>query len=246
MERALQESDKLKCYLHRMSSDQKPSSVLRISLVSLPSKGKFHHTTNRRYFADGMNEALTIAMYLIVCAELGEEAVMPTNQRYWEGTEDVSASSSIADLTIFASTHSNCKNQAFNHNNGDYFTWRYMWPRLAAHFGAKASSDYHFKTPYPKEGELALERSLAQWSQGKEAVWHKICDKHNAPEAKATWSFGTWAFQDWVFQRTWSATMSINKARKFGWTHHVDSYDSFIEAFKSFEFQSMIPSASRK
>jgi hypothetical protein len=194
---------------------------------------------------DGMNEALTLAMYMIVCAELGEEAIMPTNQRYWEGTEDVSASSSIANLTIFASTHQKCKNQAFNHTNGDYFIWRYMWPRLAKYFGAKASSDYKFKTAYPREGDLLLEVSLAQWSQGKEEIWHKICDKYNAPAAKATWQFGTWAFQDWVFQRTWSATLSVNKARKYGWTHSVDSYDSFLDTFKTFESQSMIPVISQ-
>jgi hypothetical protein len=33
---------------------------------------------------NGMNEALTIAMYFLVCRELGTEAPMPTNQRYWE------------------------------------------------------------------------------------------------------------------------------------------------------------------
>jgi hypothetical protein len=103
--------------------------------ISLVSDLKLHGSKtiikflSSSLFKDGMNESLTIAMYMIVCAELGEEAVMPTNQRYWEGTEDVSASSSIADLTIFASTRNNCKNQAFNHNNGDYFSWRYMWPR---------------------------------------------------------------------------------------------------------------------
>ena len=31
---------------------------------------------------NGMNEALTIAIYFLICRELGTEAPMPTNQRY--------------------------------------------------------------------------------------------------------------------------------------------------------------------
>lgn len=62
---------------------------------------------------NGMNEALTIAIYMLTCRELGVDAPMPTNQRYWEGTDDVSYAPLIADLSIYASTHPHCANQAF-------------------------------------------------------------------------------------------------------------------------------------
>jgi hypothetical protein len=85
-------------------------------------------------------------------------------------------------------------------------------------------SEQVFTKPRPSEGELQLDISLAEWATDKHEVWDRICDKYGCPEAKPTWKSGTWAFQDWVFQRTWSATLSINKARKFGWTGHIDSY----------------------
>ncbi|KAF2448062.1 hypothetical protein P171DRAFT_453150 [Karstenula rhodostoma CBS 690.94] len=47
----------------------------------------------------------------------------------------------------------------------------------------------------------------------KQEVWNQIYEEILCPEANSTWESGTWAFQDWVFQRTWSATLSINKAR---------------------------------
>lgn len=192
---------------------------------------------------NGMNEALTIAMYMIVCAHLKQEAVMPTNQRYWEGTDDVSSAKAIADLTIFASTKPEAGNQAFNVTNGDYFCWRYMWPRLADFFGAEAHESYQFQSAYPKEGELQLERSLFEWSKDKQQVWDEICDQYNAPQAKATWGYGTWAFQDWVFQRTWSATLSVSKARKYGWTYSVDSYENFRDTFEEMIQSGLIPKA---
>ncbi|KAJ5958640.1 uncharacterized protein N7479_005790 [Penicillium vulpinum] len=63
---------------------------------------------------------------------------MPTKQRYWEGAEDMSYASLIADLTIFALTQRLCANEAFNVTKGQYFSWLYMWPRLAKCLGAKA------------------------------------------------------------------------------------------------------------
>ena len=64
---------------------------------------------------NGMNEALTIAMYFLICREQGDNAPMPTNQRYWEGTEDVSYGPLIADLTFYVSTHPHCANEAFQY-----------------------------------------------------------------------------------------------------------------------------------
>lgn len=116
-----------------------------------------------------------------------------------------------------------------------------MWPRLAEYFGANASSAQKFSKPMPKEGEVQLDVSFDTWSKDKRAAWEKLCDKQGVPEAKATFDFGTWAFQDWVFQRTWSATLSVSKARRFGWTGYVDSYQSFVETFEKFRKNKMIP-----
>ncbi|KAK3686428.1 hypothetical protein LTR37_019816 [Vermiconidia calcicola] len=190
---------------------------------------------------NGMNEALTIAIYLLVCREFGTEAPMPTNQRYWEGTDDVSDSNLIADLTIYTSTNSKCANEAFNITNGDYFTWRYMWPRLADYFNAKASTEQKFTKPLPKEGDVQLENSFLEWSKDKREVWESLCDRQGIASAKQTFDFGTWAFQDWVFQRTWSATLSISKARRYGWKGYVDSYDSFVRTFDKFKQFGLIP-----
>jgi nucleoside-diphosphate-sugar epimerase len=190
---------------------------------------------------NGMNSAMTFALYFIICKELGTEAPMPTNQPYWEGYDDVSYASLIADLTIFVSTHPRCGNEAFNVANGDYFTWRYMWPRLAAYFGASASSDQKFTKARPSEGQVQLDTSFSEWAKDKREVWDKICDKAGLPAAKATFDSGTWGFQDWVFQRTWCATLSINKARRYGWTGHIDSYQAFVDTFQKFKDLGQIP-----
>jgi nucleoside-diphosphate-sugar epimerase len=190
---------------------------------------------------NGMNSALTYALYLLACKELGEDAPMPTNQLYFNGTDDCSDSGLIAEFTIWASTNPKCKNQAFNVVNGDYFAWRYLWPRIATYLGANASPDQTFKKPAPQEGQLEQEFTLAEWSKDKRAVWDRLCDKAGVPEAKATWDAATWQYQDWVFQRSWSATLSFNKARKFGWTGFRDSYESITDTFAIMKKLKQIP-----
>lgn len=195
---------------------------------------------------NGMNSALTCALYFMVSKYLDAEAKMPTNQVYWEGYDDLSDSRLIADITIWASTTPKAANEAFNVTNGDYLCWRYMWPRLATYFGAKASSDQSFTKPRPTGGDLQQEFSLLEWASDKREVWDRICDENECPEAKATWDSGTWAFQDWVFQRTWSATLSINKARRLGWNGHIDSYQSLVDAFQKFVELKQIPQVEAK
>ncbi|KAL2204761.1 hypothetical protein CC79DRAFT_1386556 [Sarocladium strictum] len=190
---------------------------------------------------NGMNEALTLALYFMVCKEQGTEARMPTNQIYFEGYDDVSDARLIADISIWASTHSHTANEAFNVANGDCISWKHLWPRLAAYFGAKASSDQVFDLPRPEYGATQLDQSFGEWAKDKEEVWCKICDANGSPEAKSTWGAGTWLFQDWVFGRGWNATLSINKAREFGWTGHIDSYKSFTDAFDMFITLGQIP-----
>ncbi|CAN8097988.1 unnamed protein product [Discula destructiva] len=192
---------------------------------------------------NGMNLALTYAVYFLVCAELDVPAPMPTNQNYWNETEDQSDALLIAEMSIWASTTPKAANEAFNCVNGDHFRYRYMWPRLAASLGATASSDQVFSKPRPSYdgGEVQQEFSIASWLQGKQPIWEALCDKKGVPEAKSTFGFVTPHIMDWAFQRSWSCTLSMSKARKLGWTGYVDSYESNIKAFERMKELKQIP-----
>ena len=188
-----------------------------------------------------MNHAITFALYLLICKELGEEARMPTNQLYWDKVEDCSDAGLIAAFTVWVSTTPSCGNQAFNIVNGDTYTWREMWPRIATYLGAKATSEQTFTKAVPNEGEVQQEFSLVEWHKDKRPVWEAICDKAGMPEAKATFDAGTWQLLDWVWRRTWSGILSMDKAKAYGWTGYKDSYDSITESFERSRALKQIP-----
>lgn len=192
---------------------------------------------------NGMNSALTYALYILTCKRLGVSPDMPTNGIYWDGYDDCSFAPVIADFTIWASTNQNCTNQAFNITNGDYFCWRYMWPRICNYFGVESSPHTQFSKPGLEIGKPFLETSFTEWATPeKQKVWEQICEDSGCKEAKATWAAGTWQYQDWVFGRTWSATLSMSKARKFGYTGYKDSFEAFVETYEKMKQLKQIPS----
>ncbi|KAB8229678.1 uncharacterized protein BDW43DRAFT_302957 [Aspergillus alliaceus] len=83
-------------------------------------------------------------------------------------------------------------------------------------------------------GEFQLDWSLAEWCQDKRKVWEDLCDRQGSPGAKVAFDLAGWTVGDFLFQRTWSATLSVNKVRRFGWTCHIDSYQSFVDTFDKF------------
>ena len=66
-----------------------------------------------------------------------------------------------------------------------------MWPRLAAWFGATASSDQSFLQKAPTVGEPHLKVNLEDWARGKREVWGSLCEKAGVPQAKATFDADT-------------------------------------------------------
>ncbi len=82
-----------------------------------------------------MSEAITIALYMLICREIGETPLFPGNRLFYHSVDDSSYAGGLADLSVWASTHEHTKNEAFNHVNGDTFVWRYFFKRLGAYFG---------------------------------------------------------------------------------------------------------------
>lgn len=81
-----------------------------------------------------MSMALTVAIYFLICRELDQPPMFPGNKFFYNAVDDASYAPSIADMSVWASTHEHTKNHAFNHNNGDYIVWKYFWARLGEHF----------------------------------------------------------------------------------------------------------------
>lgn len=86
---------------------------------------------------------------------------------------------------------------------------------------------------------MANNFSMIQWAKDNEEVWQSVVAKHGGhPEA---FKWGTWDFFDWMIGKAWCTIGSVSKARKFGWMRYDDTYDTWIETFRSFENAGILP-----
>lgn len=89
---------------------------------------------------NGMSEAVTLALYMLVCKEIGQKARFSGNRYFWHCVDDSSYAPSLADMSVWATTEEHTKNEAFNHQNGDVFFWKNLLPKLGDYYGVEVMS----------------------------------------------------------------------------------------------------------
>lgn len=191
---------------------------------------------------NGMSEVVTVALYLLVCKEIGDVPKFPGNKFFWNSPDDNSYAESIADMTIWAVTNEHTKNEAFNHTNGDTFIWRYFLPRLGDYFGIEIPDQTQF-LELGDDQTMKNSFRMGDWAKDKKPIWEKICEKYGGNKEVFDW--GTWGFFDWIGGRAWSTLSSVSKARAYGWTRYDDTYETWIKSFRMFENAGILPAADK-
>lgn len=80
---------------------------------------------------------------------------------------------------------------------------------------------------------------MVEWAKDKKPVWERVVAKNGGSSEAFDWA--TWDILDWGLGESWLAITTVAKARKFGWTRFDDTYDTWIETFRSFENAGVLP-----
>ncbi|KAF4548074.1 Hypothetical protein D9617_32g091940 [Elsinoe fawcettii] len=188
---------------------------------------------------NGMSEAITLALYILVNKELDEVPRFPGNKYFYHCVDDNSYAVSLADMSVWAASNDHTKDQAFNHANGDTFVWKHFWRNIGRYWGIEIPD----QTEWPElgdDGKMANEFKMETWAQGKREVWDRVCDKYGG--SKEAFDWGTWGFFDWSIGKAWPTLSSISKARKYGWNRYDDTYETWVETFRTFANAGVLPS----
>ncbi|KAL3422620.1 nad dependent epimerase dehydratase family protein [Phlyctema vagabunda] len=189
---------------------------------------------------NGMSEALAFSIYFLICRELNEPPKFSGNEYFWSAPIDVSYAPGIADLIVWASTQDHTRNEAFNHVNGDIFLWKHMYPDLAKYFGVDVP-EQKFEKAKGQSNTLSNEYDMIEWAKDKRPVWEAVVKKHGGNVEAFDWV--QWDFMNWALGMSWPSFLSMDKARKFGWTRHDDSLECFLDTFKVFENAGVLPAS---
>jgi len=181
-------------------------------------------------FATGnaMNMVLTIAAYATICKERGLPFVFPGSALQWNGVTDVTDADLLAEQIIWAGTHPEGRNQAFNIANGDVFRWRWLWPKVAEYFGLEW------------EGFETEPRTLVAAMADSADIWREIAERHDLVEHDID-RVASWWHTDGDLGRELESLTDMNKSKKAGFLGFRDTRDSFFYFVEKYRAARIIP-----
>jgi nucleoside-diphosphate-sugar epimerase len=197
-------------------------------------RGKAWHWTALRPdmttgFALGnpMNLGMSIAVYAAISKELGLPLRFPGTEKSYGVLTQMTSAEILANATAWAGHSETARNEVFNVTNGDYFRWRYLWPRIAAMFDMPPAD------PIPTP--------LTVYMADKEPVWETIVRRYGLQPLPYE-QVSSWPFADAVLRlMEFDNMMSTIKVRRAGFHDCIDTEEMFKRFFANLRKDRVIP-----
>ncbi|KAK0770926.1 hypothetical protein LTR59_016306, partial [Friedmanniomyces endolithicus] len=160
-------------------------------------------------------------------------------------------------LSEWAVLNDKCKNNKFNASDTCPIPNNRLWPELARWYGCKGyggpeldesklnvidPGDVPTPLGFGPSRKLRYAWTLSGWAQDptNAKAWKEIMEKHKVThnpfdDIEAHFTFGDFAAWGPAF------ALSMNKARCFGWTGHVDTLESLYLAYSELSKIGMLP-----
>jgi nucleoside-diphosphate-sugar epimerase len=186
------------------------------------------HTVIGHAVGNAMNMGSTLAVYAAVCKHLGRPFTFPGSETQWNGVTDMTDAGLLAEQMVWAATTPAAADTAFNIVNGDTFRWRWLWPRLAAHFGVEP------------EGFVDAPRPLETQMADAQPVWDAIVERHGLVESDLT-RLASWWHSDADLGRTMEVFADMGRSRAAGFTGYRNTERAFLDLFERYRAERLIP-----
>ncbi|KAF2724121.1 hypothetical protein K431DRAFT_241801 [Polychaeton citri CBS 116435] len=205
-----------------------------------------------------MNALHPLAVYAAVQAQKGELMNFPGDLDAWQLTREHSTAMLTGYLSEWAVLEDKCANQKFNASDSCPLPNNRLWPEIARWYGCEGSQKRPEldsrnlntmtvgpSTPPlgygpPAKGTFAW--AMTQWAGEKanQEAWKEIMKQHGLSHNPFEDVEAHFRFADavaWGF----GAQLSMNKAKYFGFSGHVDTLESLFMAYKELNQLGMLP-----
>jgi len=172
------------------------------------------------------NLMMLLAVYAVISKALGLPLRFPGTPGCYRSIKQATEADLLSRAMVWVATDAGCANNAFNLTNGDLFRWENVWPRIARFFGLEPGGVFPIK--------------LSDFMADKGPLWDEIVRRHGLRPLKFE-ALGQWAFGDNILARDMDDISSMTKARRFGFHDVVDSEEMFLDYFRRFQRERIIP-----
>jgi hypothetical protein len=135
---------------------------------------------------------------------------------------------------VWCATSPSARHEVFNVTNGDVFSWRTVWPSIAAAFGMEAGD------PAPI--------SFAEWMPQQAAAWGRLVARHHLEAPSDIMAFvgmNSLVYADMVLREPPVPRLPILnstiKIRRAGFADCIDTEDMFVAWFTRLQESGVLP-----
>ncbi|KAK4613686.1 hypothetical protein CLAFUW4_08847 [Fulvia fulva] len=204
-----------------------------------------------------MNALHPLAVYAAVQAHKGETLQYPGAYENWLATGEHSTAYLTSYLSEWAVLEDKCKNQKFNASDTCHIANNRLWPEVARWYGTSSVSEpvldeSQITTLQPPPGptpvgygptaKIRFAWSMQSWAaeEVNQKAWKEMTSKHKLTHNPFEAVKGSFEFGDMI---VWAlvSSLSMNKARRFGWTGYVDTMEGLFMAYDEMSRIGMLP-----
>lgn len=126
---------------------------------------------------------------------------------------EITDATQLARAIVWMASSEKARNQAYNVTDTCQFRWKWLWPRIAAHFNLPV-------------GEARPLR-LAEWMKDKEPVWERTVRRHDLMR-NTLQDIASWAFADFLWALDYDNIADTTKIRLHGFHGVVDTGEQIL------------------
>jgi nucleoside-diphosphate-sugar epimerase len=186
-------------------------------------------------FGESFGSPMNLLPVLGVYAALEREAGCPLSfPGGADGVHEAVDARLLARALAWAADAPEARGEVFNVTNGDVYSWRDVWPSIAAVFGMEPGE------PTPMRLAEVMPRRADEWAT--------LVARHdlNAPSDLQAFVGGSWAYADILFGasgqgRPVPALLSTVKLRQAGFADCVDTEDMLVGWLREFQARRLLP-----
>ena len=167
-----------------------------------------------------------LAAYATLCRHLKLPLLFPGSEACFNSVSQATDARLLAKSMMWAATTPACANDVFNIVNGDFFRWRYLWPKIAAYFDM--------------EPGLVQPVSLSERMKGMDGVWDEIVKTHGLKPMRFA-DLGNWNYFDFTLRFDADDISQSIKARRCGFNDFADTEEALFRSFDELRTMRIIP-----
>ncbi len=178
-------------------------------------------------FRSPLNLITVLGVYCSLLKVQGRPLVFPGPTAAFNALYQATDAGLLSRAISWSGRSSDAADEVFNITNGDYFRWRYIWPKIAASFDMEMGGIE----------QVDLECAM----RGMEPLWRELSTTHDLVIDNLS-ELVSWSFANYVFGTTWDVMSDSTKIRRHGFHEMLDSEKMFMDRLDQLRVLKVIPS----